>query len=394
MAAYVGGVAAASTAYIAAYAAAALAAREITGSASLSGVPNAVAVAGTALGAGLLSALMARRGRRSGLTAGYLVAALGAAAAFVSLGLSSFPLLVAAGFLFGLGYSAAQLTRYAASDHLPPAERTRAVSTVVWASTVGAVLGPNLLGPAGWVADRFGRSVLEGAFAFSVLGFGLAAAVVRLALPADGAPSAGRRGGRQGPSWWTLLGQVRVRIALLGLVAGQIVMVLIMTMTPVHVRDTGHDIGTVGIVISAHTLGMFALSPISGRLASRFGEIPVLYAGFATLLLAAVVAAAAPPDAVPMLTVGLFLLGFGWNLGFVSGSSLLARGADLAERIRLQGMTDTLVWTAAAVASAGSGVLLQLAGYASLALVGGVFLLIPAAGIAMLYGRFATEPAT
>ncbi len=190
-----------------------------------------------------------------------------------------------------------------------------------------------------------------------------------------------------------MLGQVRVRIALLGLVAGQIVMVLIMIMTPVHVRDTGHDIGTVGIVISAHTLGMFALSPISGRLASRFGEIPVLYAGFATLLLAAVVAAAAPPDAVPMLTVGLFLLGFGWNLGFVSGSSLLSRGADLAERIRLQGMTDTLIWTGAAVASAVSGLLLQLSGYASLALVGGVLLLIPAVGIGMLHGRFAAEPA-
>ncbi len=387
---YVAGVACASTAYIAAFTAAALAARSITGSASLSGVPNAVGVAGTALGAGLLSALMARRGRRGGLVAGYLVGALGAVTAVASLAASSFALLIVASLLFGLGNAAIQLTRYAASDALPAEERARAVGIVVWASTVGAVLGPNLLQPAGWLAERLGLTVLQGAFGLAVLAFALAATVARTRLPAT-APPDRSPGIAPALAWRDVLGQARVRIALLGLVAGQVVMVLIMTMTPVHVRDTGHDIGTVGIVISAHTLGMFALSPVSGRLATRFGSIPVLYASFATLLAAAILAALAPPDAITLLTLGLFLLGFGWNLGFVAGSGLLTRGADLAERIRLQGMTDTMVWTAAAVASAASGVVLQLAGYATLAVLGGLFLAIPAVAIMALRPRLAVE---
>jgi MFS family permease len=175
-----------------------------------------------------------------------------------------------------------------------------------------------------------------------------------------------------------LLAPVRVRVALVGLVAGQVVMVLIMAMTPVHVHDMGEPLATVGFVISAHTLGMFALSPLSGRLVGRFGALPVMVAGFGVLLLAAVLAAVARQSDIPVLVIALFLLGYGWNLGFVAGSSLLTSGASLGERIRLQGATDVLVWTAGAAASLSSGFLMDWAGYPVLATVGGALLAIPA----------------
>ncbi len=175
--------------------------------------------------------------------------------------------------------------------------------------------------------------------------------------------------------------------------SGQIVMVLIMTMTPVHVHDTGHSLATVGFVISAHTLGMYALSPLSARLVDRLGAIPVMLGGFGLLLIAAVLAAIARDTEIPVLTLGLFLLGYGWNLGLVAGSSLLAVGADLAQRIRLQGLTDVVVWTASAVAGVSSGLLLDIAGYAALSLVAGALLAIPALAIAAGRSSLRTEAA-
>ena len=406
-----------STAYIAAFTAASLAAREITGKAELSGLPSALGTIGTAAAIGLLAATMARRGRRPGLLAGYAIAVAGGLASVAAIAIAWLPLLLAGSVAIGFGNAALQLSRYAAADLVPPERRAAAVGMVVWGSTAGAVLGPNLVAPAGALADMLGRPALEGGMAVTTLGYGLALLVTlawirspggsqveRVAVPVatmdedtgrtggtapdpagahpgeglgDGRPTGGRLGA---------LGPLRVRIALVGLVAGQVVMVLIMTMTPVHIRDMGESLTTVGVVISAHTLGMFALSPLSGRLVSRFGAINILYAGFATLLLAAVLAATARQTDIPVLTVALFLLGYGWNLGFVAGSSLLTGGASMEQRIRLQGITDVLVWTAGAAASISSGVLLQWAGYPVLAIVGGAFLAIPALTI-VLAGR-------
>lgn len=391
LAPFVAGVASASTAYIAAFTATSLAARQITGSAQLSGLPNAVGVAGTALGIALLSPVMARRGRRLGLLLGYLSAALGGIGALAAVILGSFVLLLAASLAYGAGNAALQLSRYAAADVVSHERRAAAIGTVVWASTVGAVLGPNLLQPASSVGGWFGRGGLEGAFAITVIGFLLAAGVIgrwapRGVVAADPAASTTGRPGRR-----ALLRSARVRIAIVGLVAGQAVMVLIMTMTPVHIRDSGQALGVVGLVISAHTLGMFALSPVSGRLVERLGALVVLYSGFAVLLLAALLAAAAPEHDVPILTTALFLLGFGWNLGFVSGSSLLAHEGNVRDRIALQGVADSLVWTAAVIASTASGFLLAAADFPVLALVGGAFLALPAAAVTLLR-RTAAEP--
>jgi MFS family permease len=398
---YVAATALGSTAYIAASTTASLAARDITGSAQLAGLPNALGTVATATAIGLLSAVMARRGRRSGLLAGFLAALGGALTSLTAIALGSLVLLVAGSIAIGFGNAALQLARYSASDIVPPERRAWAVGTVVWGSTAGAVLGPNLLQPAGSLADVLGRPMLQGAMAAAVLGFGLTLVVTYLLIrparvrearePASGedvtAPFAVAAGPVSRDGLLAALAPLRVRIALVGLVTGQVVMVLIMTMTPVHIHDMGEPLSTVGFVLSAHTLGMFALSPLSGRLVERFGPLPVLAAGFATLLVAAVLAAIAHETDIPVLAVALFLLGYGWNLGFVSGSSLLTTGASLAERIRLQGVTDVAVWTAGATASFSSGILLQVAGYPVLATVGGMLLAVPALVVGMAWRR-------
>jgi MFS family permease len=395
LAPYVVATALGSTAYIASFAAATLAAREITGDAQLAGLPSALGTIGTAAAIGLLSALMARRGRRPGLLAGYLVAITGALATLAAVAFASFPLLLAGSIAIGFGNAALQLSRYAAADLAEPERRASAVGTVIWGSTAGAILGPNLLEPAGALATAVGRPVLEGGMAVTVVGFALTLLVTLRWVRTAGAPADAREEvietgigaepvaipdepARATDSRLALLAPIRVRVALVGLVAGQVVMVLIMAMTPVHVHDLGEPLATVGFVISAHTLGMFALSPLSGRLVGRFGALPVMVAGFGVLLLAAVLAAVARQSDIPVLVLALFLLGYGWNLGFVAGSSLLTSGASLGERIRLQGATDVLVWTAGAAASLSSGFLMDWAGYPMLATVGGALLAIPA----------------
>jgi len=165
--------------------------------------------------------------------------------------------------------------------------------------------------------------------------------------------------------------------------------VLIMTMTPLHLRDHGHGLATVGLVLSAHLFGMFALSPISGRLADRFGSPRMIGAGLATLAAAALLSALAPPDGGLLLTIALFLLGFGWSLGFVAASAMLTHGLHLAERTRVQGIADGLVWSTAAVASLSSGIVVAQASYATLGLIGIALLLLPAA---LLVSRRAEIP--
>jgi MFS family permease len=156
-------------------------------------------------------------------------------------------------------------------------------------------------------------------------------------------------------------------------------MVLIMTMTPLHLIDHGHDLATVGFVLSAHTFGMFALSPISGRLTDRFGSPRIIAAGLCTLAIAALLAALSPADGGILLTLALFLLGYGWNLGFVAGSSMLTGGLALAERTRVQGVADSLIWGTAAVSSLSSGIIVAGASYTALGFLGIGLVVLPVA---------------
>jgi MFS family permease len=394
---YFGAAAMTSVAYIATFQNASVLAPDITGTASTGGLPSSAAVAGTALAAVLLSMLMANRGRRAGIVTGIGIAVAGSAVTVAAVLAWSFPLLLAGAGLLGFGNAAVNLTRYAAAELYPPLRRASVVGLIVWGSTVGAVAGPNLVGPANSVGESLGLPRPAGGFAMALL-FLLAASALALfgprpvqrpaathatTAPADGEASRepvsrGHRTPMRG-MLAALLASPRGRVAVTALVSGQLVMVLIMTMTPYHLDHTGHGDQVIGLVISAHTFGMFALSPISGKLSERFGGRPVAIGGFCLLAVAGVLGAVTPDRGGTALMLPLFLLGFGWNLTFVSGSSLIASGDHYADRARLQGVIDAATWGTAAVAGVAAGFVVASAGYAVLCVAGAVL----ASGLAL-----------
>ena len=376
------GVALGSTGHIAALTIAVIVAREISGNEALAGAPAAAVVFGAALGAAGLAWVMTRRGRRVGLALGYVIGVIGAAIAVFAIVAGNLILLLAGSVLIGIANSSNQLSRYTAADLFPADRRASAIGTVVWASTVGAVIGPNLVDPSGRVAEALGLPVLAGPYLVPIVLVGLAAIGSFVFLRPDpyelaDASSVITADHAAAAPLAEIIRRPAVIAAVVALVAGQFVMVLIMTMTPLHMDDHGHGLGAVGFVISAHTFGMFALAPISGRLTDRYGCIRVIYAGCAVLAAAAILAAAAPPDSETILAGALFLLGFGWNLGFVAGSTMLTGGVSLTERTRVQGITDALIWSTAATASLGSGVLVASAGYTALGVIGAIIVVVP-----------------
>lgn len=382
----VAGVALGSTGHIAAVTVATIVAADIAGgSTAWSGAPGATVVLGAAAGALGLSSLMVRRGRRFGLSAGYAVSVLGALIATWAVVIESLPILLAGTVLIGFGNASNQLSRYTAADLATPDRRASAIGVVVWGATIGAVVGPNLVAPAGTMALALGLPELSGAYLVPIVFVGAASLLSFVLLRPDpyALADASSRHDSDGNatsvaiSLASVVARPNVPVAIVALVAGQFVMVLIMTMTPLHMADHGHDLAAVGFVISGHTFGMFGLSPISGRLTDRYGSVPVILAGLATVAVSAILAAAAPPAGGGVLFVALFLLGYGWNLGYVAGSALLTHGLSLAERTRVQGLVDSLIWGSAAVASLGSGVVLAYAGFAILGLMGAALVVVP-----------------
>ena len=393
----VGGVALGSTGHIAALTVATIVAGDMTGSVQLAGTPAAAVVFGAALGATSLSFLMSRRGHRLGLSLGYLVGVAGAGVAVAAIVAGSLPLLLLGSLLIGFGNSSNQLSRYAAADLYPADRRATALGTVVWAATVGAVVGPNLVGPSGDVAMAVGLPAHAGPYLVPVVLVGLAAVVSFVGLrpdPYDLADNAStpQPGDAPAAPLAEILRRPAVLISIVALVVGQFVMVLIMTMTPLHMSVHGHGLPAVGLVLSAHTFGMYALAPVSGRLTDRFGSGPVIYAATATLAISGILAAIAPAQDERLLLVALFLLGFGWNLGFVAGSAMLTGGISVVERTRIQGLADGLIWSTAALASLGSGVLLAAAGYAALGVLGAVLVVIPAGVLTLRRSALAVTP--
>jgi MFS family permease len=242
---------------------------------------------------------------------------------------------------------------------------------------------------AGELAKGFGLPPLAGPYLVPIVFVGLAAVLSFLLLRPDPFAIAHhstiqRASDAAAEPLRAILGRPSVLAAIVALVAGQFTMVLIMTMTPLHMTAYGHGLAAVGLVLSAHAAGMYALAPVSGRLTERFGSVPTIFGGTAILTAAALLAAFAPPSGGDLLLVALFLLGFGWNLGFVAGSAMLSAGLALAERTRVQGLADALIWSTSAVASLGSGLIVVAAGFTGLGLLGAGFVAIP---IAVLISR-------
>jgi MFS family permease len=389
-----------STGYIAAVTVGTLVAAELSGGAALGGLPTAVTTIGTASAASLLALTMLRIGRRGGILLGLTIGAIGGAVVFAGVLAASLVLVLLGSAMTGFANAAGNLGRYIAADMVTPERRASAIGIVVWGTTVGTVIGPNLAAPAADAAAAIGLPELAGAYAVTVVFVGLAAVVGHVVLRPEpyalAEPSALHRPTTEAaPSapMAELLARPTVLVALVTLVAAQVVMVLIMTMTPLHLADHGHGLDTVGFVLSAHTFGMFGLSPISGRLTDRFGPVPVISGGLGTLAAAALLAALAPPEGGLGLTIALFLLGYGWNLCFVAASSMISHGLALGERTAVQGVADTLTWGTAAVASLASGLVVAATSYTTLGVLGVVLLVPPATLLLLRSGRATADMA-
>lgn len=354
---------------------AAILAESVSGSESLAGLVQTCQVLGAAVASYVLAALMGRRGRRIGLVVGYGAGALGAGLCVLGGTVRSFPVLLLGALLLGANSAGNYQSRYAAADLAPPTRRARALAVVLWATSIGAVVGPNLTGPAGRVARDLGLPRLTGPFVFSVLAVLLAAAVIGVLLRPDPLLLAREvaGGGAEAPrgtSW----GRVRTVLAqhpgagagILAISTGHAVMVAVMVMTPLQMHHGGAELQVIGLVVSVHVLGMYVLSPLVGWAADRFGRIAVLGAGAAVLLCAVTLAGTAPMGASWQIGAGLFLLGLGWSCCTVAGSALLTESTPLEARTDVQGAADLTMNGAAAVAGALAGVVMGWLGFAML----------------------------
>ncbi len=356
---------------------AAILAEEISGSERLAGLAQTMQVLGAAIASFLLAHLMGRRGRRPGLVLGYVLGAAGAALCVVAGVVGSFALLLVGATLLGSTTAANGLSRYAATDLARPDHRARSLSLVVWATTVGAVAGPNLTGPAGRVAHELGLPRLTGPFVFATVAILGAALVLALRLRPDPLVVAREAALARGAgvvhtsTSWSRVWQVArerpgVAAGISALALAHAVMVAVMVMTPLHMHHGGASLEVIGIVISVHVLGMFFLAPVVGWAADRFGRPPVLMAGAVVLLLSVLLAGGSPEGASLQIGFGLFLLGLGWSLCTVTASTLLSESAPLAARTDVQGAADLVMGLVAAAAGALAGVVMGAFGFVAL----------------------------
>jgi MFS family permease len=293
----------------------------------------------------------------------------------------SLPWVLAGSLLMGAGTTAVLLGRYAAADLAAEANRARAMGSVLSATTVGAVAGPNLLAPAAVVSGLLGLPELAGVYAIGGALFICATALLaRLPLPAD-ERDVRRNPSDEGDSRRKLSSSGKLGLAVLAV--SNLVMVAVMTMAPVHLHHHGVGLGMIGFVISLHIAGMFGPAPLSGWLTDRVGgRAAALVAG--VLLAGSGALAAAGAGSVPVLAVALVLLGIGWNVGLIAGSALLTADVPASERPRREGWGEVGMGVTAAGGGAVSGLLVGAGGYALLAVTGAVI----AAGLIPLALRF------
>ena len=380
-------------------------AAQISGSDAWSGSAATLSTLGAAAAAIPLARLAQRLGRRPALATGVLAAAGGAIITVIAAGVESFPLLLVGFGLLGVGTAVNLQSRFAATDVASPQRRGRDLSIVVWSTTIGAVLGPNLFGPGELVAEAFGMPPLTGSFAIAVLAQVSAAVVYLVGLRPDPYLVSQDRqraqdlvdsaeADRNGPAEPQTESQTRelasaaarsrtMLVFAIGSIAiSHAVMVSVMAMTPVHLTQMGSSLTIVGLTISLHIAGMYALSPLFGWLSDRVGRIRTILIGQGMFIVAlALVALGAESPA--LVTMGLIFLGLGWSAATVSGSAFVADLVTGPARARIQGRTDLIMSLSGAGGGALAGPVLALIGYAGLAWAAGVLVLIviAAAGI-------------
>ncbi len=358
---------------------ASLLARDISGSETLAGLAQTFQVLGTAAAAYALARVMRRRGRRAGIVLGYLVGATGAVLAVVAGVVDSMLVLLAGAVLLGATSAVNSGSRYAATDLATEEHRARALSVVVWATTIGAVAGPNLTGVGGAFARSVGIPELTGGFAIGAVVLVVAAGWVAVRLRPDPLLLAQHTAGitpsdtpePRGRSWERFVTVVRdvpaVGAAVVAMACAHAAMVTVMIMTPLHMEHGGAHLEVIGFVISVHVLGMFAFSPLVGGAADRWGRSAVLMTGGVVLLAALTLCGLSPEGSSWQIFAGLFLLGLGWSCATVAASTVIADRTPIEARTDVQGISDMAMALTAAGGGALAGVIVSGPGYPALA---------------------------
>lgn len=361
----------------------ALLARDLLGTDAYAGVPTALFTLGSAAAAFLIGLMSQRVGRRFGLATGFLTGAVGAFGVIVAATFESVPLLFLSLLIYGAGTATNLQARYAGTDLANATERATAVSIAMVSTTLGAVAGPNLVEPMGRVADAIGIPTLSGPFLLAGAAYFVAGLILLVFLNPDPLLVARAIESKRKQSTDAMQLQPEEVHSRLGVYVGafvmvlsQIVMVAIMTMTPVHMRHHGHELGAVGLVIGFHIGAMYLPSLVTGVLVDKVGREIMAIASGVTLFFAGVVAAFAPADSLFLLIVGLVLLGIGWNFGLISGTAILVDATTPETRAKTQGSVD--VWIALSGASGGmlSGIIASQSSYLTLSLLGGIVSLV------------------
>jgi MFS family permease len=359
----------------------------ITGTNTSSGLPVAISALGAALASWPLARFMASFGRRPGLALGYLVGTVGAAIGIMGVLARSFPVLLVGMTLFGVAQTSNLLARYAAADVTPGPQRGRAMGIIVWGSTVGSIIGPNLMSTAVVAGALIGVAPVASAFLISVAGYGLAAVLVQLFLRPDPLAIARRLEPRAADAraveprrdTGAIVRDPRVRLAFATLTLSQLVMIATTSTSPVYLHDQGHAVHAIGLAVSIHLAGMYVASPLSGWLSDAMGRLVTIGGGALVLLLGVTVAGLAPGHAGGLVMLGLFLNGIGWNMAFVAGSALLTDALTPAERASIQGIADLIMGLMGALGSALGGMILGLWGFGVLNAVGAALVIGPMA---------------
>lgn len=350
----------------------ALLAADLSGQESLSGLATASVTLGASFCAIPLARLAAARGRRVALTLGNVFALVGIVIVVTAAALRLFPLLLIGVILIGAGNAGNLQSRFAATDLAASGRRARDLGAVVWATTVGGVVGPLMLTPGEALGSAIGMPPLTGAYLFSIVAQVAAFVLYLTALRPDPLVVA-QRLAREGEARREHITEsdrpVAARYAIFAVAGSHVVMASVMAMTPVHLAHLApeHVTLVVGTTIALHVFGMYGLSPVFGLLADRVGRIATILLGQA-LLAASLVLAAIAPDSQWSVLVALFLLGAGWSAATVAGAALLTESTLTAMRPRRQGMSDTIMTFSAAVGAVLAGMVLGWLGYGGLAL--------------------------
>jgi MFS family permease len=341
----------------------------ITRSETLAGLAQTSAVLGAAALALPLARLTSIGGRRLALSVGYFSGVIGSILAILGGYHRIIVLMLMGTFLVGAAAAAGYQARFAAIDLASNETRAKQLSFVVWGSTIGAVTGPNLMEPAGNLAEFFDLPPLVGPYLISATTLALAGVVITIFLRPDPYLLANKDSTTSKHKGSTKKALAHIRhnpkalFAILSIAIGHVAMVSVMVMTPVHMAHVDVSLTIIGLVISVHVLGMYAFSPLVGLLSDRLGRVRVIQIGLIILLLSTVISGKAKADDAYTLGVGLFLLGLGWSCTLIAGSAFLSESVDQQFRASSQGASDLVMNLSGAGGGALAGVIIGTLSY-------------------------------